>query len=630
MNVAPLSIALALLGWPSDVTVTPSRGDRPQTFQRSLAGLDRPTERTLETLKRYALDGKYRRDPAAIIATLDQQARTNPEPDVVYALAELSWIESKKHERRHRGESIDRTLDVLSYAHDYLFGPELANARQPSDPRYRLACDLYNGSLDRLLREARANGVKIEANGEFSLKAKGREQVFKVSLRDSPWSPEDIHQIILASAYDVSGLPTINYQYGLGVPLIAVRKSEKNAEGAERFYPPEMAFPLTAFIHPATKLREPIKGEENRELTLELIDPLRTRTVGSPPMPTESDLTTPLAYMWSRSDLNRYRWTGLLRPGPAAGRAGLMLIRPYEPGKIPVVMVHGLASSPLAWVAMVNDLLLDPRIQERYQFMLYMYPTGIPFPIAAAGLRDTLQQAEKEKTFRLQGDRPDPAFSKMVMLGHSMGGLLSHAMAVDSEQKFWELNTYVPFPQIKGPPEVLEELQRYMFFDAQPFVNRVVFLAVPHRGSEMTRGVVGRVSSNLIAADDHVSGLLNRLVRDNPDAFPRRFRRVPTSIETLDPESPYLKALLAMRPGANVTFHSIIGSERPEGKENTTDGVVPYRSSHFDGVKSEVIVQSNHGVQSNPYAIMEVHRILLEHIGMTLQATAPLGTRPAD
>src|SRR6185312_16185710 len=170
MIVAPLSIALALLGWPADVAVSPSRGDRPQSFHRSLAGLDRPSERTVETLKRYALESRYRRDPAAVMATLDQQARANPEPDLVYALAELSWVESKKHERRHRAESIDRTLDVLSYAYDYLFGPELANARQPSDPRYRLACDLYNGSLDRLLREALSNGAKIQPDGEFGLR----------------------------------------------------------------------------------------------------------------------------------------------------------------------------------------------------------------------------------------------------------------------------------------------------------------------------------------------------------------------------------------------------------------------------------------------------------------------------
>jgi pimeloyl-ACP methyl ester carboxylesterase len=623
MIVAHLPIALALLAWPSDVSVTPSRGDRPLSYHKSLGGLDRPSERTFEMLKRYALDGKHRKDPLAAIAILDQQARINPEPDVVFALAELSWVESKKHDRRHRAEMIDRIIDVLSYSHDYLFGPELAAARQPSDPRYRLACDLYNGALDRLLREAQANGVQIQPGGEFSLKARGREQVFKVVLRDSPWAPEDIQQIILASAFEVTGLPAINYQYGLGVPLIAVRRSEKNAEGAGRFYPPEMAFPLTAFVTPPSKLREVAGAGELRELTVELLDPLRTRSVGSIKMPIESDLTTPLAYMWSRSDLNRYRWTGLLRPGNAAGRAGLLLIRPYEPGKIPVVMVHGLASSPLAWVAMVNDLLLDPRIQENFQFMLYMYPTGIPFPIAAAGLRDNLQQAEL--TLALKDGQPDPAYSKMVLLGHSMGGLLSHSMAVDSDQKFWELNTYIPFPQIKGPPEVLEELQRYMFFEAQPFVSRVVFLAVPHRGSELSRALVGRVSSNLIGGDDHVNALLNGLVRDNPEAFPRRFRKAPNSIETLDPESPYLKALLTMKPSPNVTFHSIIGSERPEGKENTTDGVVPYRSSHIDGVKSELIVQSNHGVQANPFAIMEVHRILLEHIGLTLQATARPG-----
>jgi pimeloyl-ACP methyl ester carboxylesterase len=621
MILAHLPIALALLGVPADVAVTPSRGDRAQSYQRSLGGLDRPSERTYDTLKRYAQDGRYRRDPSAAIAGLDQQARTNPEPDLVFALAELSWIESKKHERRHRPETTDRILDVLSYAHDYLFAPELANVRQPSDPRYRLACDLYNGALDRLLREVLAVGAKIGPGGEFSLKARGREQVFHVDLKDSPWTADDVDQIILASAFEVSGLPTLNYQYGLGVPLIAVRRSDKNAEGTERFYPPEMAFPLTAFLTPPSRLRDSPKGDEAHELTLELLDPLRTRTVGITPMPIESDLTTPLAYMWSRSDLNRFRWTGLLRPGTAAERAGLLLIRPYEPDKIPVVMVHGLASSPLAWVAMVNDLLLDPRIQERYQFMLYMYPTGIPFPIAAAGLRDTLGQART--TLALKDGRPDPAYSKMVLLGHSMGGLLSHAMAVDSDQKFWELNTYVPFPQIKGPPKVLEELQRYMFFDAQDYVSRVVFLAVPHRGSDLTRAFVGRVGSNLIGTDDHVSGLLSQLVRENPDAFPRRFRRVPTSIETLDPESPYLKALLTMKPSPTVVFHSIIGSERPEGKENTTDGVVPYRSSHLDGVKSELIVQSNHGVQANPYAIMEVHRILLEHIGLTPQVQVP-------
>src|SRR5262249_53726635 len=155
-----------------------------------------------------------------------------------------------------------------------------------------------------------------------------------------------------------------------------------------------------------------------------LIDPVKSRTVGTEPnvLALETDLTTPLAYMWSRTDLDRYRWTGLLRPEKGLERANMMLIRPYEPGKIPVVMVHGLMSSPLAWIPMLNEVLRNPIIQKNYQFLLYMYPTGVPIPIAAASLRESLVAA---KQLYNPGGR-DPGFDRMVLLGHSMGGLLGH------------------------------------------------------------------------------------------------------------------------------------------------------------------------------------------------------------
>jgi pimeloyl-ACP methyl ester carboxylesterase len=283
-------------------------------------------------------------------------------------------------------------------------------------------------------------------------------------------------------------------------------------------------------------------------------------------------------------------------------------------------MVHGLISSPLAWVPMLNELLRDPNIQDRYQFLLYMYPTGVPIPIAAAGLRDSLRE--------LQGmynpDGRDPAFHRMVLLGHSMGGLLSHAMAVDSGDRFWELNSDRPFDDLLGPPNVLAELKRYMYFQALPFVSRVVFLATPHRGSDYSRRFVGRVGAGLISEPDHISELLAHLIKANDDAFDvKKFRRMPTSIETLDTDSEVLLALLAMKPREGVIFHSIIGSERPGPVAQSTDGIVPYRSAHLDGVASEVRVRSDHGVQKNAKAINEVHRILLEHLGFRT-------TRPAD
>ncbi len=460
----------------------------------------------------------------------------------------------------------------------------------------------------------------------------GREEKLQIVLQDSPWQTSDIHKILLASDFEVSGLNRDFNQYGLGIPLIGVREASdklKDRAPQERFYPNEMAFPLTAFLVPNSRLLDSnVDVEKARVCTLWLIDPVRHRTVGSDEknqLALEIDLTTPLAYMWSRTDLERFRWSGLLRPEKVLERANLLLIRPYEPGKIPVVMVHGLISSPLAWIPMLNELQRNAAIQQKYQFLLYMYPTGVPIPIAAASLREDLIQAKQ----MYNPDGRDPAFERMVLLGHSMGGLLSHMMAVDSGDKLWRLYSFRSFDEIIGPHEVLDELHKYLFFKSLPFVNRVVFLATPHHGSDMSRGVIGRVGTNLISESDHIHKLLYGLVKDNQHAFDtRKFRRFPTSIETLYSNSPILTALLAMTPSQKVAFYSIIGSNRVTGVEESTDGVVTWHSSHLDGVP-EKIVRSDHGVQKAPEAIIEVRRVLLEHISATAatqEARAPRGS----
>ncbi len=618
MTVVPLLVVVsALVGW-SDITVQPNRASHAQGYYAPrVASLDRPSQRTEDTLVRYDLKAMFRSDPEAALLRLEKFARQQPDADMVFALAELSWVEGRRLDRWRRAAAIDRFIDTVAYSYDFLFDPELADPQRASDPRFRLACDLYNGGLERLLRAAQSNG-QIMPDGMIRLKTHGKEQVLPVSLTESPWTAANVDQLIIATDFEISGLPTRNYQYGLGVPLIGVDNAQEPGKpGPERFYPPETAFPLTAFLVPNSRLHDPDADiAPPRDCRLQLVDPVRHPIVGPPAasISVEADLSTPLAYMWSRTDLDRYRWTGLFRPGEALSRANLMLLRPYEPGKIPVVMVHGLISSPLAWIPMLNELLRDPTIQQRYQFLLFMYPTGVPLPIAAALLRDSLQ--EVVRTYNPSGR--DPEAGKMVLLGHSMGGLLSHMMAVDSGDRLWQLNTDRRFQDMSGPPKVLAELRNYLFFENQPYVRRVVFLATPHRGSELSRRVVGRLGASLISEPDDISNLLTQLIKDNPDAFKRRFRRLPSSIETLEPDSNILRALLQMPANPEgVAFHSIIGSLRPDNVEKTSDGVVPYLSAHIDGVTSELVVRSDHSVQKSQDAIREVHRILLEHLGPT-------------
>ena len=558
----------------------------------------------------------------ACLLHLEKYAQKRAEAELVYALAELSWIEAKRLDHRRKPQAIDRFLDAAAYAYDYLFDddPVLAEGRGPSDPRFRLAMEIYNAGVDRLIRAAQTKGQIQPQNGEaIPFKVHGREQSLRIVLKDSPWSPADVHKILLASDFEVSGINRDLSQYGLGVPLIAVRETgNKKGERPpqERFYPAEMAFPLTAFLVPNSRLNDAnVDINEGRECTLWLLDPVRN-AYGRRRSPTslalEIDLTTPLAYMWSRTDLDRYRWTGLLRPEQALERANLLLIRPYEPGKIPVVMVHGLISTPLAWIPMLNELLRDPVIQSKYQFMLYMYPTGVPIPIAAAGLRESLVQAK----MMYDPDGRDPAFEQMVLLGHSMGGILSRTVAVSSGDQFWRLYSDRPFDEILGPARGAGRA-------APLFLLRAAAVRQPGRfpGHAASRlGDVARGRGPRRHQPDFRSRPYPQAALPVGEAKPRRIRLAaisPVADQHRDARAQLADLDGALEHAAAAAAACRSSSTRSSGRydrpasSRSTDGVVPYRSAHLDGVTSEKVVRSDHGVQKDPEAIREVRRILL-------------------
>jgi pimeloyl-ACP methyl ester carboxylesterase len=275
---------------------------------------------------------------------------------------------------------------------------------------------------------------------------------------------------------------------------------------------------------------------------------------------------------------------------------------------------------------MIDALEADPSLRQRYQFWTFGYATGAPLLYSAHLLRQDLRAAQG----RLDPDRTDSTFDQMILIGHSMGGLLAKMMAQDSRSYLWELRSSQPFEQLVGPPTDRDLLRQVMFFKPQPEVRRLIFIATPHRGSRLDRGLIRQVGSRLFRLPNPLKQVHQRLLASNGAEFfaPTLSKRLPTSIDQLAWAHPDLQALVALGIDPGVTYHSIIADLRDPPLVDGTDGVVPYASAHLGGASSELLVLGGHFCQTHPLVIQEVGRILMEHL--RLPVATRLEGRPHD
>ena len=593
----------------------------------------KPSPRTLQLLRVYNLTGHLGMDARPLLERLQAIDDREPSSDKVYALSELAFLGGKKAERIDKSAAMDLYATAALHAYRYLFDERFAATRNPYDPQYRGACDLYNGALESVLRIVCAK-KELRPNTTITLHAAGGTWDLTCVLRGTPWQAQDFEQIKFSSDYEVTGMRNQYLTHGLGVPLIAVRHSYPGEPAAARYYPPGLSFPVTAFLRPLSRIDAPTdQAVGHNQGALEFYDPLATDGiwVGPQRVPLESDLTTPLAYFLSRPELNNLATLGLLTPavllkspddllhalpGQARPIMGLYMAQPYEPGKIPVLMIHGLWSSPMTWMEMFNDLRSQPQLRRHYQFWFYLYPTDQPFWLSAAQLRHDLRQAREV----LDPGRREPALDAMVLIGHSMGGLVARLQTLNSGDDFWKLVSSQPLSQIKTDPEVRRKLQATFFFQPNPSIRRVVTISTPFHGSSFSNQASQWLIDEMLRLPGRLASSQQKLFRDNEDAIPdNSLLRVETSIDSLAPSSPIFAVMLAAKRPPWVRYHNIIAvTPKPQWLTDLTgegDGWVSRQSAHGDDVESELIVPADHtSIQMHPAAVLEVRRILLEHL----------------
>jgi len=333
-------------------------------------------------------------------------------------------------------------------------------------------------------------------------------------------------------------------------------------------------------------------------------------------LPLAADFSAPGEFFLSQTQARMSGIGALLSTNTNLDKLGLIALEPPKRERIPVIFVHGLMSRPATWQNVINELWSDPQIRSQYQFYFFRYPSGVPVVYSAARLRERLDTLHGE--YVKTGSRKH--HHHMVLIGHSMGGLVSKSQVQDSEDKMW-VNVFGSTPDNLNLSQAqIDSLRKYLEYKANPHVDRVVFVATPHRGSHLAQGWGGNLGSRLVRLPAHmVADVTSVLQRDLPEDSPLRRlvqEGLPTSISNLSPSSKFVQTSIAIPLRAGLHVHSIIGNKRqlPLKDPRCSDGVVPYSSAHLDGVESEFVVSSGHGAHEHPEAVAEIRRILHLHL----------------
>jgi hypothetical protein len=590
-------------------------------------GGPQPSARTQQLLRQYDLLGDLHGNMWPLLDKFQAIVDREPTADKVYAFAELNYIAGRKAELTSPDLALDFFGTSVMHAYHYLFDPRYGPMRNPYDPEFRGACDVYNGALESALRLVQRRGGLLPGR-TYSVESASQAWDVKIVAREGRWQNDDFAAFKFVSDYEVQGLKNQFHSFGLGVPLIAVRERHGPQQPGEQFLPALLSFPVTAFLHVLPDTRASPTGTRPRHIAvLELHDPLSATdiVVDGRRVPLETDLSTPLAYFLNdplldpnnpRLNLETIATQGLLHPDKTAAETGLYMLQPYEPDKIPVLMVHGLWSSPMTWMEMFNDLRGDPEIRKHYQFWFYLYPTGQPFWHGAARLRADLAHARAV----LDPEHREPAFDQMVLVGHSMGGLVAKMQTVASRDQFWHIVSDKPLQVVKASLDARRQLEETFFFRPDPAVRRLITIATPNRGSEFANNTTRWLAKELINLPQLSSLRRDELIKENPGVFrTHSVLQVKTSIDSLAPDSPILPVLLRAEQPPWVKCHNIVGVLPDTGLIGSvaggSDGVVSYESAHLDNVASELKVAADHWqINRHPLSILEVRRILLEHL----------------
>jgi pimeloyl-ACP methyl ester carboxylesterase len=490
---------------------------------------------------------------------------------------------TEREARQDPEAALSRDLDICSKAWSDL----------KRDPSNSGALQLYNYSVARIVSLLQATG-KLERAGSVTIGtgAKAYRLTFGSDIKFVS-DPRNCH-FVPADELAISGKDYTNRVRtdGIGAPVLVENEAPIEKAREQFLVSAPLFYGMTAVLE--------FQGQEARLL---MKDPLASDRVSidGRSYPLAADFSIGPAALLAKDRPQRLGFIRMIRPAKFENTARLVRAQPYDPNKIPVLMIHGLQDTPATWAPLLNELRSDPEINRHYQFWAYSYPSGYPTPYSAELLRQELDRVDK--TY--------PGHKKIVLIGHSMGGIVSRLMVTDSGMTLWDAYFGKPPDQVPMDSKDKELIESMLIFEHRSDVSRVIFCSTPHRGAGLATNWIGRIGIALTKLPTNIIsvGVDAAKYAVMPGISARKVH-VPTSIDTLSPKNPFVRTMNTLPIADHIPYHSIIGDRGRGDTPNSSDGVVPYWSSHLDGAQSEKIVPSEHGSHQNKQGMEEIDRIL--------------------
>lgn len=609
-------------GWGCAPKVTVERARASETLLRDRqsvltgAGLSETSRLCLRMLD---LEKAYTREPVPTLNLIRERGRAEPDGLWTIAAAEMALDAAERSAARGRGRA-----DISLFLASALFAWEqlqrdLNDRAVVLDGRTEFAADIYNRAVARFVSLTNQDWTGGEEPSVYD----GRGGVFRVRAvvgdNRTLWDPAQFDWFRPTEELRVEGMRNHHRFDAFGATLLGFADNRPGRAAVDPFMPPEgLSYPATAVLRfgtTTTSLSDAVDAE------LELFNTLGAETteVAGRTVPLSSDHTVPVGYLFGLTELGKEGVQGLTRPDRYLERIGIYMHQPYDPERIPVLFVHGLRSSPITWRDTLNDLMADPEIRRRCQFWMFLYPTGLPFPAAAAELRAAL----KEVRDYYDPLRTDPGMREMLVIGHSMGGLITRAVVQDGGDELFSAVYGRPLDGTGVSDGTRELLARIFYAPRDPDITRVVFVASPLRGADLATGFLARIGRGMVKLPEAFVQASRELRGYRPEGgwwHGANNSAVPTSIDTLRPDAPTLGVYNATP--IEIPHHTIIGIEGAGDPRGGSDGVVAYWSASVLTAESEVIVRSGHNAHEHPLAIRELRRIVLKHLEMATSRRA--------